>query len=274
MNLDIYQEIVELRRQGRRAALATIINRKGSTPRKDATKMLITADGRQFGTVGGGCAEAEILREAMTVMRLEKPKILAFDLTEDDAEDSGLICGGKMEVFVEPIFPDPYLFVFGAGHVGKSISETAGMIGFKVAVVDDRIKYANQQRFPEVDALYAEDWEESFRKLPVTESSYIVIATRGHNHDLACLRFALRSPAKYIGLLGSKRKIRLFFEKLEAEGMDSAEFNRVYAPVGIDIGSESPEEIAVSIAAELIAVRKNKPIESLRIVGAPESPSR
>jgi xanthine dehydrogenase accessory factor len=265
MDLDIYQEIVELRRQGRCAALATIINRKGSTPRKDATKMLITADGRQFGTLGGGCTEADILREAMTVMRLERPKILAFDLTEDDAEDSGLICGGTMEVFVEPILPDPYLFIFGAGHVGKSISEAVTKVGFKVAVVDDRIKYANRERFPEVDSLHAEDWDEAFNKLSITESSYIVIATRGHNHDLACLRFALRSPARYIGLLGSKRKTRLFFEKLEKEGIDPSDFDRVYAPVGIDIGSESPEEIAVSIAAELIAVRKNKPVDSLKM---------
>jgi xanthine dehydrogenase accessory factor len=176
-----------------------------------------------------------------------------------------------MEVFLEPILPDPYLIVFGAGHVGKSISEAAAKIGFKIAIVDDRIKYANRERFPEVDAIYAEDWEKSFRKLPVTESSYIVIVTRGHNHDLACLRFALQSPAHYIGLLGSKRKTRLFFDKLTEEGVDAAELDRVYAPVGIDIGSESPEEIAVSIAAELIAVRKNIPVESLKLLRKQDS---
>ncbi len=256
--MDIFEEIVHLRKEGQRAALATVVVRKGSTPRRAAAKMLIYEDGRRSGTIGGGCAEAEVCREALAAIRSGKPQMLKFDLTGDDAEDGGMICGGSMEVYVEPILPDPMLIIFGAGHVGRSVAMLAKTVGFRILVVDDRIKYANQERFPDADALYVAPWEESFSRLPVTDSSYLLIVTRGHQNDLACLRFALKSPAKYIGLMGSTRKVRLFLETLEKEGFDPAQFKRIYSPVGIEIGSETPEEIAVSVAAQLIAVRKNK----------------
>lgn len=254
---DIFEEIVQLRRQGLRAALATVIVRKGSTPRKDAAKMLVYEDGRRTGTIGGGCTEAEVCREALTSLQSGKPQLLRFDLTGDDAEDGGMICGGSMEVYVEPILPDPTLVIFGAGHVGRCVADIAKAVGFRIIVVDDRIKYANRERFPQADALYADGWEEAFKVLPVNESSYLLIVTRGHQYDLACLRFALKTPAKYIGLMGSSRKVRLFFEALAKEGVNPASFNRVFSPVGLEIGSETPEEIAVSIAAQLVAVRKN-----------------
>jgi xanthine dehydrogenase accessory factor len=255
---DIYEEIVQLRRQGLRAALATVVVRRGSTPRRDAAKMLIFEDGRQAGTIGGGCAEAEVCREALAAIRSGKPRILKFDLTGDDAEDGGMICGGSMEVYVEPILPDPTLIIFGAGHIGKCVAAIARTVGFRISVVDDRIKYANRERFSFADSLYVDDWEVSFSKLPVTDSTYLLIVTRGHQYDLACLRFALKTPARYIGLIGSARKVKLFLETLEKEGFDPDQFKRIHSPVGLEIGSETPEEIAVSIAAQLIAVRKNK----------------
>ncbi len=264
MEKDLYEAIVELRKLGTRAGLATIISRRGSTPRKDAAKMLIYEDGRQLGSIGGGCTEAEVCKEAMAVMRSEKPKLLSFDLTDEDAEESALLCGGVMEVYVEPILPDPTLFVFGAGHVGQAAASVARLLGFRITVVDDRTKYANSERFPEADAFYVDSWDEVFGKLPVNESSYLLIATRGHKYDLACLRYALSTSARYIGLLGSRRKTRLLFEALEREGIDPAGFERVFAPVGLEIGSETPEEIAVSIAAELVAVRKNLDIRPLK----------
>lgn len=245
-----------MRRRGERAALATIVMRHGSTPRKDAAKMLIYEDGRRSGTIGGGCAEAEVCREAATIIRSGKSALLKFDLAGEDAEDEGMICGGSMEVYVEPILPDPMLVIFGAGHVGQCVARIAGMIGFRIAVADDRILYANRERFPEAAEIYAGAWEDTFQKLPVHEATYLLIVTRGHQFDLVCLRYALATPAKYIGLMGSERKIKLFYETLEKEGADPAQFRRVHAPVGIQIGSETPEEIAVSIAAELIAVRK------------------
>ncbi len=264
MHYDLYEQIVEIRRTGMRAALATIINRKGSTPRKDPAKILILEDGRQLGSIGGGCIEAEVIKESLAVMRVEKPRLLSFDLTDENAEESSLLCGGTMEVYLEPILPDPVLFIFGAGHVGQCAAATAQSVGFKIAVVDDRIKYANSERFPGADTVYVGPWDEVFKKLPINNSSYILIATRGHQFDLTCLRFSVRSPAKYIGLLGSRRKTRLLFEVLEKEGIDPVNFQRVFAPVGLEIGSETPEEIAVSIVAELVAVRKNLDIRPLR----------
>ena len=258
MNEDIYEEIVQLRRKGLRAALATIVARKGSTPRKDAAKMLVYEDGNRTGTIGGGCTEAEVCREAMSIMRSDQPKLLRFDLTGDNAEDGGLICGGTMEVYVEPILPDPTLIVFGAGHVGRCVAEIAKTLGFRIVVADDRIKYANSERFPHVDSILVDGWEEMFHKLTVTDASYLLIVTRGHEYDLACLRFALQSPAKYIGLMGSRRKVKLFFEALEKEGIGRDQLGRVHSPAGVEIGSETPEEIAVSIAAELVAVRRGK----------------
>ena len=218
--------------------------------------MIVYADGNQLGTLGGGCTEAEICREALAVIHSERPSLLHFDLTEDDAEDSGLICGGTMEVYVEPILPDPTLFVFGAGHIGQCVAESALRLGFRIAVIDDRIKYANKERFPFAHELYVGSWDEVFGSLPVNDSSYLLIATRGHRYDLACLRFALQTPARYIGLLGSRRKTKLLFESLEREGTDKSKFDRVFAPVGIEIGSETPEEIAISIIAEIVRERR------------------
>jgi xanthine dehydrogenase accessory factor len=264
VHCDIYEEIVSLRRRGSKAALATIIARKGSTPRKDAAKMIIHEDGSLVGSIGGGCTEAEVCREAAAVIRSEKPALLSFDLTEEDADDSGLICGGTMEVYLEPILPDPTLFIFGAGHVGQCVADVVWPLGFRVAIVDDRIKYANLDRFPHAHQFFVDSWDAIFEALPIGDSSYILIATRGHRFDLACLRFALQSPARYIGLLGSRRKTRLLYETLEKEGVDPSGFDRVFAPVGIEIGSETPEEIAISVAAELVAVRKNLDVQPLK----------
>ncbi len=258
MREDIFEEIVQLRRAGLRAALATVIVRKGSTPRKEAAKMLIYEDGRHTGTIGGGCSEAEVCRAAAAAILSGTPSLLKFDLTGDDAEDGGMICGGSMEVYVEPVLPDPTLVIFGAGHVSRCVADIAYTLGFRVHVVDDRIKYACRDRFPRADALHVGGWEEVFQQVPVNGSTYLLIVTRGHQYDLACLRFALQSPAKYVGLMGSSRKVKLFFETLAKEGMDPAQFKRVHSPVGIQIGSETPEEIAVSIAAELISIRKQQ----------------
>jgi xanthine dehydrogenase accessory factor len=264
MPKDIYEEIVDLRRNGLRAALATIIARKGATPRKDMAKMLVYEDGRQMGTIGGGSAEAEVRREAMTVMDRGAARLLSFDLQNVDPEESALVCGGVMDVYVEPVLPDPILFIFGAGHVSKALAEAAPPVGFKVAVIDDRVKYANKERFPDADSIYVGGWDEVWQRLRVNETSFLFIATRGHQFDLTCLRKALQSTARYIGMLGSLKKARMLFGLLEKEGIDPSLFRRVCVPTGLDIGSETPEEIAISIVAELIAVRKKKDIQSLK----------
>jgi len=264
MPTDIYKEIFELRLKGLCATLATIIVTKGATPRKDSSKMLIYKDGRKSGTIGGGFTENEVCREALDVLTTGKPKLLSFDLTGVDHEESALVCGGSMQVYLEPILPDPIFFVFGAGFVSRAVAEAVKPIGFRIAVVDDRAEYANPGKFPNADDFYVDRWEEVFKKLPIDVFSYLFIATRGHSLDLTCLRFALNSPAKYIGMLGSFTKVQSLFDLLEKEGMDPARFKRVCVPAGIDIGSETAEEIAASIAAELIAIRKNLNIQSIR----------
>ena len=264
MRRDIYEEIVEARRSGKRAALATIVARKGSTPRRDPAKMLVFQNGQQIGSIGGGCVEAEVCREALSVTSSEKPRLMSFELKDDDAQESGLLCGGTMEVYVEPILPIPNLVILGAGHVGQCVASIATTIGFELTIVDDRIKYASKDRFPEAGSLIVDPWESALQRLKITESSYILIATRGHQYDLCCLRFAVQSSAKYVGLLGSRRKTRLLFETLEREGLDPSLFQKVFAPVGLEVGSETPEEIAISIAAELVAIRKNLDVQPLK----------
>lgn len=264
MNQSLYAEIAELQSKGVRAALATIIQTKGATPRKDSAKMLVCEDGRRWGSIGGGFAEAEVCREALIALKTGKAKLMNFDLTGIDHEESALVCGGFMQVYVEPVFPDPILYIFGAGFVSKAVAQIARLVGFKIAIVDDRAEFANPESFPNADVFYVESWEKVFNCLPVNESSYLFIATRGHRLDLLCLRFAVQSPARYIGILGSPKKTRSLFDILEREGNDPAAFERVFVPVGIDIGSETAEEIAVSFVAELIVVRKNLDIQSIR----------
>ncbi len=264
MARDLYEEIVALRSKGQSAALATIIATNGATPRKDSAKMLIYEDGRRSGTIGGGFTEAEVCREAMMVLKTGKGRLLHYDLTGIDHEESALVCGGSMQVYVEPILPDPILYIFGAGFVSRAVAEAVKPVGFKIAIVDDRDEQANPDKFPMADLFYVAPWEEVLPKLPVNESSYLFIATRGPELDRVCLRFALQSPARYIGMLGSFNKNRPLFQSLTQEGIDPEQFKRVCVPVGIDIGAETAEEIAVSMAAELIAVRKNVNIRSIR----------
>ena len=226
--------------------------------------MLVYADGRQSGSIGGGFTEAEVRREAFIALKTGRPKLLSFDLTGLDHEESALVCGGFMQVYVEPVLPDPTLFIFGAGFVSRAVAEAVKPIGFKIAVIDDRLESANADKFPMADSFYVDRWEEVLKKLPINDSSYLFIATRGHSLDLLCLRFALQSPARYIGMLGSLSKNRSLFELLEKEGMDPAQFLRVCVPAGIDIGAETAEEIAASLAAEVIAVHKNLDIQAIR----------
>jgi xanthine dehydrogenase accessory factor len=264
MTRGIYEEIVELRARSCRAALATIIASKGQTPCKDSAKMLVRDDGSQLGSIGGGSVEADVCCKAMTVMTEGRPQLLSFDLSHIDPEESALVCGGHMDVYLEPIIPDPTLFLFGSGHVAKAISGIAKSIGFKIAIVDDRAKYANFERFPDADVFYIDHWDVTVPKLCINDSSYVFIATRGHHYDLICLRHALLSSARYIGMLGSRKKLKLLSDILEKEGVAPAQFKRVRVPAGLDVGSETPEEIAISIAAELIAARKNLDIDALK----------
>ena len=255
--MDIYDEIVRLRKVGQKCALATIVQVRGSIPSYESAKRLVREDGSIMGTVGGGCVEAEVWNAAREVIETEKPKHLTFSLGEDAAYDNGLICGGQLNIFVEPVIPQPRAYIFGGGHVSKSISKVATLAGFATVIVDDREAFANKERFPEAEETYAEDYESVFGKLDVTSSSYLIIVTRGHRDDMRVLRWAVGTPAKYISMIGSKRKTISVIHELEKEGFDRSAFERIFAPMGLEIGAESPEEIAISVVAEMIAVRRS-----------------
>jgi xanthine dehydrogenase accessory factor len=255
--MDVLEELVRLRRLGQRCALATIVQANGSIPSYTSAKLLVREDGSMAGTIGGGCVEAEVWNAAREVMETGKPRRMQFSLGQDAASDNGLICGGQLEVFVEPLEPQPRAYVFGAGHISKSLCRVASMLGFWTAVIDDRELFANRERFPEADDVVAGEYEEVFPKLEVNTSSYLIIVTRGHRDDLRVLRWAVTTPAKYIAMIGSKRKVLGVVKELEHEGIAAELFDRVSAPMGLDIGAQSPEEIAVSVAAEMIAIRRN-----------------
>ncbi len=256
---DIYQEIVRIQKEGDTAALATIVWVKGSTPRSQGSKILIRSDGSMLGSIGGGCMEAEVWQEAMKVMEEGSSKALKFDLTGQEESDDGLICGGTMEVLVEPILAQPTLYLFGAGHIAFAVSKLGKMAGFRVAVIEERPAFANTERFPDADEIYAEEFESAFPKLNINRASYIVIACRGHLLDQQVLEWASRTPARYVGMIGSKKKVKSVFSNLRAGGVPQELLDKVHAPIGIPIASETPEEIAISIVGEVIKVRREKP---------------
>jgi xanthine dehydrogenase accessory factor len=254
--MDLYEEIVRLRKLGQKCAVATIVEVNGSIPSFESAKMLVREDGSMMGTVGGGCVEAEVWNAAREVIESEKPKHLSFSLAEDAAYDQGLICGGQLNIFVEPVIPQPRVLIFGGGHVSKGISRIATLAGFATTIIDNREAFANPERFPEADATFAEEYEEVFPKLEVTSSTYVIIVTRGHRDDMRVLRWAVTTPAKYIAMIGSKRKTISVVRELEKEGIPREAFENVSAPMGLEIGAQTPEEIAVSVVAEMIAVRR------------------
>jgi xanthine dehydrogenase accessory factor len=254
--MDLYDEIVRLRKLGQKCAVATIVQVNGSIPSFESAKILVREDGSFMGTVGGGCVEAEVWNAAREVIETEKPRHLSFSLGQDAAYDEGLICGGQLNIFVEPVIPQPRAFIFGGGHVSKGISKIATLAGFSTSIIDNREAFANAERFPEAEATYAEEYEDVFPKLPVNSSSYIIIVTRGHRDDMRVLRWAVNTPAKYIAMIGSKRKTISVVHELEKEGVPREAFEKVFAPMGLEIGAELPEEIAISVVAEMIAVRR------------------
>jgi xanthine dehydrogenase accessory factor len=350
MMQDIYSEIVKALEKKGKCVLATLINRVGSAPRAVGAKYLIKEDGSSLGSIGGGCVEAEVWQEAQKVMEKQEGRILHFDLTSEQLAEGGLVCGGnidifleplredflniyeeaarirqkggsailatlvlvggnflkgegskvlmktsgekvgsllgeadlekrvlseggvvlkekkpkvlvltsenrKMEILLEPVFCEPTVYIFGGGHVSEQIAPLAKNVHFKVVVIDDREMFANRERFPEADEVIVSEFEKCFDQFDIGDFSYIVIVTRGHLYDGIVLEQAVESKARYIGMIGSKKKIRTLYQSLMEKGIAKETLGLVHAPIGIDINSETPEEIAVSIVAELIKVR-------------------
>lgn len=353
---DVYAKAVELSGRREFSVLATILKLTGSGPRAAGTKFLILENGSYVGTIGGGLLEARVLEAARKVFETHSPVRLGLSLMGKDVAETDMICGGDVDVFLEPLFPenqeqtqgfkrildiqkrggsgvlatvvqgdrwqkdsvprvlalpggevigslpgmkgiqeelakqlpvwlkekeprlvvsrddlgglieifvepilsDPVLYIFGGGHVSAQIIPLASRVGFKVEVIDDRPEFADPAKFPDAAKVHHHPFHRVLEKLPVDESSYLVIVTRGHMHDKTVLEQCLRTKAKYIGMIGSRRKKAMIYEKLLEEGFTQSDLDRVYAPIGLDIGAETPEEIAVSIVAELIQVRAGK----------------
>lgn len=351
---DIYAEIVKAIERKEKCVLATLINRVGSAPRAAGAKYLVREDGSSLGSIGGGCVEAEVWQKAQKVMKEAKREILHFDLTSEQLAEGGLICGGTIDVFLEPlgedflniyreaarirqkggsavlatlvsadgdlrekegskiliktsgekigsllgseglekkilseaevllrekkpkvsvlssehrrievllepVFSEPTVYIFGGGHISEQLAPLVKRVHFRVVVIDDREMFANRKRFPEADEVIVSEFEKCFDRLSMNDSCYIVIVTRGHLYDGFVLEQAVKTSASYIGMIGSKKKIMTLYQSLIKKGISKETLKRVHAPIGLDINSETPEEIAVSIAAELIKVRGERP---------------
>lgn len=359
----VFKELARVKANGEKAALSTIISSKGSTPMSPKSKMLVKTDGTLIGTIGGGCLEANVWAASQEVIREGGPKVSSFRLTEKDAGESGLICGGAVSVFTEPVLPGvmdeifaamaeivergsraslatvvgdieeglkwgnsmkilikengsvvgkiindrvtekvaeearrvlsddvprmlkivlepdersylglkedaqgrifiesllprPTMFIFGAGHISLHLSKIGKIVGFKVVVIDDRPAFANAERFPEADEIVVEDFTRVFEKLDINESSYLISVTRGHLNDMDVIEQAAKIKPKYIGLIGSRAKIKTLYGKLMDKGISEDFLKTIHAPIGLNIGADTPEEIAVSIVAELIQLRR------------------
>ena len=220
--------------------------------------MLVFADGRIVGTIGGGCYENDAVGRAREAIASGKPALVSYDLNDDFVQESGLICGGQMEVYIDPIAPAPPLYIVGAGHVGWHLARMAAEAGFRIHVIDDREKFANAERFPAAENIEVDDIGAWLHRAELPPGAYAVVVTRGHTHDFDALRALAARELRYVGLIGSRAKVARIFAALEAEGMPVECLRRVHAPIGLDIGAITPAEIAVAILAELIAVRHGK----------------
>ncbi|MFO1077373.1 MAG: XdhC/CoxI family protein [Planctomycetota bacterium] len=275
---DIFEAIVRLRRDGIPAALATIVGTRGSTPGRTSMRLLVRGDGTFLGTVGGGCLEAEVYDAAMAAIADEQPRSLQFRLTERDSPDSGLMCGGEVTIFVEPI-TTPSLWIFGGGHVSKALTQVAALAGFRTTIVDDRAAFASNERFPEVHATLAVPFAQAVAEMPIHQNTYAVVVTRGHREDglvLAALarRFAAGERLRFLGMIGSTTKQALLWKQLRADGVGDEFLTTVRTPMGAYLGGKSHEEIAVSVVAELISVRRLGKDLAASWAGKPKSAGR
>jgi xanthine dehydrogenase accessory factor len=258
MNREVFTAVSDALERGEPAALVTIVSTIGSTPQRVGAKMLVFGDGRTVGTIGGGCYENDAFWKAREAIGHRRPQMVRYELSDDFAQETGLICGGQMEVYIEPIEPSPELYVVGAGHVGLHLARLAHDVGFRVHVVDDREKFANRERFPDAAEVIARDIPEWIAHTSLPTHAFVVIVTRGHTNDLEALRALAPKDLRYLGLIGSRAKVARIYDALLADGVLSTQLSRVHAPIGLDIGAVTPQEIAVSILAELIAVKHGK----------------
>lgn len=258
MNREVFAAVSDALERGEPAALVTIVSTTGSTPQRVGAKMLVFADGRIVGTIGGGCYENDAFWKAREAIASRVPQVVHYELSDDFAQETGLICGGQMDVYIEPIEPSPELYIVGAGHVGFYLARLAQEVSFRVHVIDDREKFANAERFPTAAEIVVDDLPAWIARTTLPPHAYVVIVTRGHTNDLEALRALAPRELRYVGLIGSRAKVARIYDALLADGMSADVLTRVHSPIGLEIGAVTPQEIAVSILAELIAVKHGK----------------
>jgi xanthine dehydrogenase accessory factor len=258
MNREVFAAVSDALERGEPAALVTIVSATGSTPQRVGAKMLVFADGRIVGTIGGGCYENDAFWKAREAIASRVPQVVHYELSDDFAQETGLICGGQMDVYIEPIEPSPELYIVGAGHVGFHLARLAQEVSFRVHVIDDREKFANAERFPAAAEIVVDDLPAWIARTTLPPHAYVVIVTRGHTNDLEALRALAPRELRYLGLIGSRAKVARIYDALVTDGMPADVLKRVHAPIGLEIGAVTPQEIAVSILAELIAIKHGK----------------
>ncbi len=248
---DLFTEIARMHREGVPGVVATVVAVGGSTPRSAGAKMIVYADGRSLGSVGGGAIESVVIDMGKNLAGSRDAKLVSFDLDED----TDMACGGSMEIFLEPISAGPEVLVVGGGHVGQAVASVAKRTGFRVSVVDDRADMVTEERFPIADRRFVGGVELLGRDLTVDASTFVVVVTRGHRFDSEWVKALLPYGPRYIGMIGSEQKVGMTFDGMRAEGVPETALASIHAPIGIDIGAETPDEIAVSVVAEIIAVK-------------------
>jgi len=255
--MNIYQHLSQATKTGQPVALCTIVQARGSTPRHVGSKMLVFPDGHILGSVGGGQMENRVIAAAQQALQTGKTQLLAYTMVDPQRGDPG-VCGGQLEVFVEPLLPKPVVVVVGAGHVGKALAHLAKFAGFRVVVSDDRPEFCNPQQVPDGDEYLPVALVELPQHLEITPQTYLVLTTRGVPIDVPGLPALLDSPAGYIGVIGSRRRWLTTRKLLLENGLPEEKLTRVVSPIGLEIGAETPEEIAVSVMAEIIRLRNQR----------------
>jgi xanthine dehydrogenase accessory factor len=253
----IYQAVAEVERNNLLAALCTVVRSRGSTPRRAGSKMLVYADGSLLGSVGGGEMEGRVIAEARQAMQDGKARLVEYEMSDPSRGDPG-VCGGQMEIYVEPLIPKPTLVLVGAGHVGKAVVHLASWLGFRVVVSDDRAEYCTPEAVPGADEYHPVALAELASRLAINPWTYFVLTTRGVDIDVPGIPSLLESPAAYIGIIGSRRRWNTTRQQLLDKGLPEEALKRIHSPMGLELQAETPEEIAVSIMAEIILIMHQK----------------
>lgn len=253
--MSIYRAVAELEARNEAGALCTIVSSQGSTPRHTTSKMLVYADGTFTGTIGGGEMEGRVIKEALGALQDGRPRLLQYSMTDPARGDPG-VCGGQLEIYVEPLIPKPAIVVIGSGHVGKAVVHLAHWLGFYVVVNDDRPEFCTPEAVPGADEYHPLPMAELPQKMKITPWTYLILTTRGVDIDVKGLPVLLDTPAAYIGVIGSRRRWTTTCKKLLEYGIPAEKLDRVRSPIGLELNAETPEEIAVSIMAEIIMLRQ------------------